>query len=165
MTPFATVGQDGRVDADDRDTAARAIIDELAFMTLATVDAQGAPWACPVWFAHADYSEFLWVSRPETRHSRNIAATPRIAIVIFDSRTPINTGRGVYIEAEAAEVTDEAEIEQRIAIFSERSLAQGGSGWTADEIRPPAELRPYSATVSRAFLGVNDRRTEVRLSR
>ena len=61
--------------SDDRDAAARAIIDEIAFMTLATVDAQGAPWASPVWFAHADYSEFLWVSRPETRHSQNIAAT------------------------------------------------------------------------------------------
>ena len=158
---------DGDVDAEtnNREGDARAIIDEIAFMTLATVDAQGAPWASPVWFAHADYSEFLWVSRPETRHSQNIAATPRIAIVIFDSRTPINTGRGVYIEAEAAEVTDEAEIEQTIAIFSKRSLAQGGSGWTADEVRPPAGLRPYRARVSRAFLGVNDRRTEVRLSR
>jgi pyridoxine/pyridoxamine 5'-phosphate oxidase len=149
----------------DLSAAARAIIDEIAFMTLATVDAEGAAWASPVWFAHADYSEFLWVSRPETRHSQNIAATPRIAIVIFDSRTPIDTGRGVYIEAEAAEATDEAEIERMIAIFSERSLAQGGSGWTADEVRPPAELRPYRATVTRAFLGINDRRTEVRLSR
>ena len=62
-------------------------------------------------------------------------------------------------------MTDEAEgSEQRIAIFSKRSLAQGGAGWTADEIRPPAELRPYRATVSRAFLGLDDRRTEVRLS-
>ena len=152
-------------DSDDRTAAARAIIDEIAFMTLATVDSHGVPWASPVWFAHADYSEFLWVSRPETRHSQNIATTAQIAIVIFDSRTPIDTGRGVYIEAEAQEVTDEAEIERMIAIFSERSLAQGGSGWTADEVRPPAELRPYHATVSRAFLGVNDRRTEVRLAR
>jgi uncharacterized protein YhbP (UPF0306 family) len=143
---------------------ARAIVDEIAFMTLATVDAEGTPWASPVWFAHDRYSQFLWVSRPNTRHSQNIAANPRIAIVIFDSRTPINTGRGVYLEAEAAEVTDDAEIERLMAIFSERSLAQGGSGWTADEVRPPAELRPYRATVSRAFLGINDRRTEVPLS-
>ena len=143
---------------------ARAIVDEIAFMTLATVDAEGTPWASPVWFAHDRYSQFLWVSRPSTRHSQNIAANSRIAIVIFDSRTPINTGRGVYLEAEAAEVTDDAEVERLMAIFSERSLAQGGSGWTVDEVRPPAELRPYRATVSRAFLGINDRRTEVPLS-
>jgi pyridoxine/pyridoxamine 5'-phosphate oxidase len=143
---------------------ARAIIDEIAFMTLATVDSQGTPWASPVWFAHVKYAEFLWISRPETRHSANIAANPQTAIVIFDSRTPIDTGRGVYIEARAEQLTDDAEVERMMAIFSERSVAQGGSGWTAAEVRPPAELRPYRATVSRAFVGVNDRRTEIRLS-
>jgi uncharacterized protein YhbP (UPF0306 family) len=149
----------------DPDGVARAIVDEIAFMTLATADAEGTPWASPVWFAHDRYSDFLWVSRPETRHSRNIAANPRIAIVIFDSRTPINTGRGVYLEAEAMQLTDDAELERLMPIFSERSIAQGGAGWTADEVRPPAELRPYRATVSRAFLGINDRRTEVTLAR
>ena len=47
-----------------------------------------------------------------------------------------------------------------MAIFSERSVAQGGSAWTAAEVRAPADLRPYRATVLKAFLGVNDRRTE-----
>ena len=150
-------------DGEQEAAAARAIVDEIAFMTLATVDAEGTPWASPVWFAHVGYSEFLWISRPETRHSQNIAARPRIAIVIFDSRTPIDTGRGVYIEAEAHQVADDVEIERMMAIFSERSVAQGGSGWTADEVRPPAALRPYRATATRTFLGVNDLRTEVRL--
>jgi general stress protein 26 len=148
----------------ERVELARAIVDEIAFMTLATVDAAGIPWASPVWFAHVGYSEFLWVSRPSTRHSQNIAANPQIAVVIFDSRTPIDTGRGVYLEADAAEVTDEAEIERTMTTFSQTSVAQGGSGWTADEVRPPAALRPYRATMRSAFLGVNDRRTEVQLS-
>jgi general stress protein 26 len=154
-----TTGSDGQTAA-----AARAIIDEIAFMTLATVDADGIPWASPVWFAHANHANFFWISRPETRHSQNIASNPRIAIVIFDSRTPIDTGRGVYLEAEANEVADDAEVERIMAIFSERSVAQGGSAWTAAEVRAPADLRPYRATVLKAFLGVNDRRTEVRLS-
>jgi pyridoxine/pyridoxamine 5'-phosphate oxidase len=144
---------------------ARAIIDEIAYMTLATVDADGTPWASPVRFAHASYSELLWISRPETRHSQNITSHPQIAIVIFDSRTPIDTGRGVYVEGHAERLTDETEVERVMAIFSERSVAQGASAWTADEVRPPAALRPYRATVTKAFLGINDRRTEVRLSR
>ena len=147
-------------DGEREAAAARAIVDEIAFMTLATVDAEGTPWASPVWFG---YSEFLWISRPETRHSQNIAARPRIAIVIFDSRTPIDTGRGVYIEAEAHQVAGDVEIERVMAVFSERSVAQGGSGWTADEVRAPAAFRPYCATATRTFLGVNDLRTEVRL--
>jgi hypothetical protein len=35
---------------------------------------------------------------------------------------------------------------------------------SADEIRAPAHLRPYRASVDRAFLGIDDRRTEVRLA-
>jgi general stress protein 26 len=147
----------------DRVEIARSIVDEIAFMTLATVDENGLPWASPVWFAHTDYSEFLWISRPETRHSQNIATNPQVAIVIFDSRTPIDTGRGVYMDAHAEQVTDDAEIERVMPIFSETSLAQGGSGWTADEVRPPEALRPYRATGTRTFLGINDRRTEVSL--
>ena len=54
--------------------SARAIIDRNAYMVLGTADADGTPWASPVWFATAGYSEFVWVSKPGTRHSRNLAA-------------------------------------------------------------------------------------------
>ena len=41
---------------DQVDTeAARAIVDANSYMTLATVDTDGAPWASPVWFAHEQY--------------------------------------------------------------------------------------------------------------
>ena len=64
---------------------ARRLIDAGVYMTLATSDAGGRPWASPVWFAHEDHARFLWVSKPEARHSRNLAARPLAAIVIFDS--------------------------------------------------------------------------------
>ena len=44
--------------------AARAIVDANSYMTLATADADGAPWASPVWFAHEQYETFLWMSQP-----------------------------------------------------------------------------------------------------
>ena len=44
---------------------ARRIIDAHVYMTLATADAQGRPWASPVWFAHEDHTRFVWVSRPD----------------------------------------------------------------------------------------------------
>jgi GNAT superfamily N-acetyltransferase len=37
---------------------ARGLIDANAYMTLATADADGRPWASPVWFAHHDYTRF-----------------------------------------------------------------------------------------------------------
>ncbi len=43
-------------------------------MTLGTADEGGTPWVSPVWYAPDGYTEFLWVSDPEARHSRNLAA-------------------------------------------------------------------------------------------
>lgn len=65
--------------------AARALIDRSQYLTLATGDAAGRPWVSPVWFAHEDYREFLWVSRPDARHSLNIEARAAVALVVFDS--------------------------------------------------------------------------------
>src|SRR5919204_6900057 len=91
----------------ENDAQARRIIDDNLYMPLATADADGRPWATPVYFGAIDYREFLWVSKPGARHSRNIAERPEVGIVIFDSRVPIGTGRGVYIAAEAHEVAAE----------------------------------------------------------
>ena len=63
----------------------RTIIDASSYMTLATSDEHGSPWASPVWFATADYRELVWASKPEARHSRNLASRPEVGIVIFDS--------------------------------------------------------------------------------
>lgn len=48
----------------DLEAVARAIVDSNAYMTLATANEDGRPWASPVWYAHAGYREFYWVSSP-----------------------------------------------------------------------------------------------------
>ena len=84
--------------------AARALIDRSRYMALATADADGRPWVSPVWFAHEDYTEFLWVSRPDARHSLNIEARPAVALVVFDSTVAPRDAQAAYVEAEAEEV-------------------------------------------------------------
>jgi hypothetical protein len=74
------------MDDEELEVIARRVIDSNQFMTIGTADDEGVPWVSPVWYAPVDYREFLWVSDPEARHSSNIAARPRVAIVIFDSR-------------------------------------------------------------------------------
>ena len=86
---------------NDHWSVVTAVIAANRFMTLATADAHGAPWANPVWFATDDHRRFLWVSSPETRHSRNIETRPEIAIVIYDSRTTPADRQAVYLEAVA----------------------------------------------------------------
>ena len=134
--------------ADDQHLAAlaRAIIDDNLYMTtLGTADEAGRPWASPVYYAVEDYRDFIWVSRPESKHSLNLAVRPELGIVIFDSKVPINTGQGVYMSATAEELTG-PEADRAIATFSRRSRMHGGDEWTLADVRPPAEFRLYRAT-------------------
>jgi uncharacterized protein YhbP (UPF0306 family) len=142
---------------------AKAIIDSNRYLTLGTADESGLPWVSPVWYAPDEYRRFFWVSSPEARHSRNVAARPQVSIVIFDSQAPVGTGQGVYMSAVAEELTGDA-VDQGIGIFSRRSVAQGAAAWAADDVRPPARHRLYRATASEHFvLGPQDQRTPVSL--
>jgi hypothetical protein len=127
--------------------SARAIIDGGVFMTLATADADGVPWSSPVWFAPDGYSELLWVSDPNARHSRNIAVRPQIAIVIFDSRQTPGDVQAVYMEARAEQSGDEG-----LDVFNARGAAQGLSHWGPDRVREPARHRLYRAVVSQHWV-------------
>ena len=150
---------------DSNADVAKAIIDANLYMVLATADEDGEPWASPVYFAPYEYRDFFWVSRPEAKHSLNIAARARqaVAIVIFDSSVPIGTGQAVYISAVARELRI-GENADGLAVFSCRSLEHGGSEWTAKDVQPPAELRLYQATATEhSILGERDRRVRVTL--
>ncbi|HYJ61095.1 MAG TPA: pyridoxamine 5'-phosphate oxidase family protein, partial [Actinomycetota bacterium] len=63
---------------DDPHRIARAIIGSSLYMVLGTADEIGNPWVSPVWYAHGGGSTFFWVSSPDARHSRNLAARPDI---------------------------------------------------------------------------------------
>jgi pyridoxine/pyridoxamine 5'-phosphate oxidase len=123
---------------------ARAIIDANLYLVLATADRTGRPWSSPVYFAHDDYREFLWVSAPEATHSRNIATRPQVGIVIYDSHAPISTGQGVYISANATQV-DAEDLTQGIETFSQRAIGHGGVAWTVTDVQPESGLQLYRA--------------------
>jgi nitroimidazol reductase NimA-like FMN-containing flavoprotein (pyridoxamine 5'-phosphate oxidase superfamily) len=144
---------------------AKEIIDANLYMVLGTADAEGNPWASPVYFAPDEYRNFFWVSRPEARHSRNIAARDgqAIAIVIFDSSVPIGAARAVYMSAVAREIPAE-DSAAGLAVFSRRLLAHGDGEWRAKDVQPPAELRLYQATATEHYiLGARDQRVRVML--
>ncbi len=124
-------------------------------MVLGTADQAGRPWVSPVYYAPAAYREFFWVSSPEARHSRNLAARGGVSIVIFDSSAPIGTGTGVYMSATAEELTGD-ERGRGIDVFSRRSIAHGGKDWTLQDVQPPARLRLYRAVAAEHFVLVTD---------
>ena len=123
------------------------------YMTLATADQHGTPWATPVWFAHPDEHTFLWASKPDARHSRNIAQRPEIALVIFDSTVEPDAAAAVYVSARAERTTDGIEA------YSAESVRQGLPAWTLADVTAPARHRLYRATVLAAWaLGAGDQR-------
>jgi len=136
-------------DADLVELAAKArrIVAANSYLTLATVDADGHPWVSPVYFTPDGSGRFLWVSSPTARHSRNLAERPDVALVVFDSTVAIGRGEAVYVEAQARLVA-EADLDRSTAVFASRS--EELAGYTADEVRPPAELRLYEAVAAEA---------------
>jgi hypothetical protein len=142
---------------------ARAIIDGNLYMVVGTSDAAGLPWVSPVYYAHAGYREFLWLSSPDAKHSQNVQVRPEVGIVIFDSTVPINTGQGVYMSALAHELDDE-QITDRIDVFSQRSVGHGGRPFMASDIRAPSRLRLYSATALDHYVLEDGRDRRIRTS-
>jgi len=101
---------------------ARAIIDANAYLTLATADGDGVPWASPVWFAHDAYAAFVWVSRPDARHSRNIGVRPEVGIVVFDSTVSPGAAQAVYAEA-VCEAVGDADLDGLVGVYTRRASA------------------------------------------
>jgi hypothetical protein len=145
MSPAAPYGPETM--NDDLSDHFRRVIDANLYMTLATADEAGRPWPSPVYFAHADYREFVWVSKPGATHSRNIAVRPLVGIVVFDSHAPISTGGGVYMSATAEELFGD-DRQRPLAVFSARGVAHGGEVFGLDDVEAPSALRIYRATAS-----------------
>jgi len=144
----------------DLDAVARSIVDTNWFMALGTADESGMPWVSPVWYATLSYREYVWVSRPGARHSRNLAQRPQVAIAIYDSHRP-GGWSAFYMTAVAEELEH---VDDALDSFNRRSEAQGLRAWSRAEVVPPGEFRLYSATATEQFvLDDHDARLAVHL--
>jgi nitroimidazol reductase NimA-like FMN-containing flavoprotein (pyridoxamine 5'-phosphate oxidase superfamily) len=141
---------------------ARSVLDTNSYMTLATADESGTPWATPVWYATEDYRELYWVSSPSARHSQNLAARPTLSIVIFDSTVQPNTGQAVYLTATAAQVPD-PDLDRGLAVFSRAAVRGGLTEWTLDRVTGHARLRLYRATATEHYILDPDAPTDTRI--
>lgn len=137
----------------DLDPAAQArqILAANSYLTLATADAAGSPWATPVWFAADGLDAFCWVSRPGARHSVNIAVRPTVAITVFDSTAPSSDAAAVYVEADATEVSSD-QRQAVLDVYNERAAARGLPAWTEEKVTAPAQFRLYRAIASQLYV-------------
>jgi uncharacterized protein YhbP (UPF0306 family) len=114
------------------------------YAVLGTADAAGRPWVTPVFFAADGEFRLVWVSAPDSRHSRNIAARPAVAITVFDTHAPIGQAEALYLEATAGLVEDDvrpAALDVLNARLPARQRLDLG------DLAPAGPLRVYRATV------------------
>lgn len=130
------------------DTVPRLLADHR-YLVLGTVGDDSRPWVTPLFYAPDGEQRVVWVSAPESRHSRNIAARPEVAITVFDSHAPIGGAEALYLEATAGPM-DDAAHGAGLAVLNSR-LPEGQGLSTAD-LEPAGPLRLYQATVTRFFV-------------
>jgi nitroimidazol reductase NimA-like FMN-containing flavoprotein (pyridoxamine 5'-phosphate oxidase superfamily) len=130
---------------------ARRVVEANDYLTLATADADGTPWATPVWFAADGLAAFYWVSRMNRRHSENIDERPEVALAIFDSTTPVGQAEAVYVEALAGQVDDDG-LADALAVFNAKSQARGIRAWREAEVTGDVPHRLYLARATEVFV-------------
>jgi Pyridoxamine 5'-phosphate oxidase len=144
---------------DELGSHARSVIDSNRYMVLGTVDATGHPWVTPVWFASEDHRDFYWVSSPDSKHSRNLAAHAEVAITIFDSSVPVGGAQAVYMKGVAKELTGD-ELEPGLEVFDRVSRKDIGREWRLDDVQGSSLFRLYRATASEHWVLIPGRDPE-----
>jgi len=128
---------------------AQSLLTRNAYLTLATVDADGRPWTTPVYFAADGLTDFYWVSSPEARHSRNLAAQPAVSLVVFDSTVRPYHGRALYADGTAHEIGPD-ELEPGLRTYP-GPVERGGAALTAADVTGAAPWRLYRARATQVW--------------
>jgi general stress protein 26 len=129
---------------DDASRKARQLIADTLHLTLATADASGKPWSCPVYFAHDQAFTLYWVSFKRTVHSANIRIRPQVGISIL-GEPPGHEGEGVYFDAVASELHDLTEVQRAIEARRTRPQDNKFAVTSPEDVLGEAAWRIYRA--------------------
>jgi len=142
------------------------LLAQHTYLVLATADVEGRPWATPVFYAAQNEHVVFWVSAPGSRHSRNIAERPVVAVTIFDSHAPIDGAEALYLEATATPVEDR---DRSTALDTLNARLPARHRLAMADVEVSGTFRVYRADVSRHFVLIRggdqrfDNTTDMRL--
>ena len=147
----------------DIDTHARALLDANSYVVLSTADAEGNPWATPVWFAPDGLDRLYWVSWPGSRHSLLIEQRPEVALTVFDSTVVPNEGAAFYATAHARQCPEDR-LDEGLQVFNRRSMEQGIGTFARNRVSGQARLRLYVAAFTDMWVLDQDADVDQRVS-
>ncbi len=152
-----------RVVSLDYTECAWGTIQEIQHITIATIhkDTNGRqasrPWNSPVYSAFDSDCNFYWISDRYSQHSKNIQENPHVFLTIYDSTVPqgAGIGRGVYIQAEARELSDPSEVAHAQQLLASRvGKTPRTPGYFLDDM----PRRIYQAVPERAWVNSSGER-------
>jgi nitroimidazol reductase NimA-like FMN-containing flavoprotein (pyridoxamine 5'-phosphate oxidase superfamily) len=153
----------------DLSIRAKEIIDQIQYVTIASVADDGMPHNTPVFSAYDEDYNFYWGTYKDSQKAKNIRANNNVFLVIYDSTVPSGTGEGVYVKATAYEVTEPDEIKRVYDLLKTRHAPAHFWEWGA--IQADGPIRLYKAVPQQAWMNDDDKkngyyidtRTEIQL--
>jgi uncharacterized protein YhbP (UPF0306 family) len=119
------------------------------YLVLGTADGNGDPWVTPVFFAPIEENRLVWVSSPDSRHSRNIARRAAVAITVFDSTVEVGHAEAVYFDADAGRATPD---ETGAALRALNSRLSPDKRLSDDDLHPRGPMVVYRADPRRRYV-------------
>jgi pyridoxine/pyridoxamine 5'-phosphate oxidase len=133
---------------------AKRIVDEVIYITLATVSPNGDPWNTPVYTAYDKEYNFFWISSPESEHSKHIENNRKVFAVIYPSNVPEGTGEGVYMQGGAEALVEKEEIEKVLVFFYGRKNKKPRP---ADDFVGQSPRRVYKFTPNKFWINSDEK--------
>lgn len=133
--------------AEAHNKRAAEIINQILYITIATVSEDEQPWNSPVYSGFDKDLNFYWSSDRDGQHSKNIRANGKAFLVIYDSTVAEGQGEGVYLLCDAVELGEHDEIMAARRVTQSRKgqldemTSDEPAKFTGDKIR-----RVYKAT-------------------
>jgi hypothetical protein len=132
---------------------AKALLEKIPYITIATVSSEGNPHNSPVYAVHDERYNFFWNSSVESQHSKNIVANGKVAIVVYDSTVLEGQGFGVYIDGSAEELSGEA-LARALALFYAK---KGKEPAPPEQFLPPSTRRMYIVTPKKIWVNTYEK--------
>ena len=133
----------------DKVEEAKGVIKNNIYLTLGTVNEDLSGWVTPLFFACDDDYNFFWISPKDSLHSKNNLRNKNSTIVIFDSRAPKWTGKGVWVRVSVEEIMNPADIRIGLKYIFDRLEEPV---WSLEKVRGKASYRVYKATPEKFWI-------------
>lgn len=108
-------------------------------MQVATVK-NSQPWICTLYYVSDTDNNLYWISKPDTRHSKEIENHPKVAVAIpvkFESLSVV----GLQIEGNAQVVKNTSEIKRIARLYTDKFSR--GEDWYKNFIAGKNEHKLY----------------------